>query len=45
MSEENGVVLLDMIVCYPCSLEARNLALSTQKIDLPRRGTAQVLYH
>jgi len=45
MSEQDGVVLLDMIVCYQCSLEARELALSTQKIDLPRRGVSQVVYH
>jgi hypothetical protein len=45
ISQENGVVLLDMIVCYQCSLEARDLALSTQKIELPRLGIAQVLYH
>jgi len=44
-SEEDGVVLLDMIVWYHCSLEARELALSTQKIDLPRRGVSQVVYH
>lgn len=44
-SEENGVVLLDMIVCYQCSLEARRLELPTQKIDLTGEGAAQVLFH
>jgi hypothetical protein len=34
-SEEDGVVLLDMIVCYQCSQEARDLELWTRKIDLP----------
>lgn len=44
-SEENGELLLDMIVCYQCSLEARELELSTQKIDLPSDGVGQVVFH
>lgn len=44
-SEEGGVLFLDMIVCYHCSLEARALELSTQKIDPPDAGQAQVQYH
>lgn len=32
-SEEEGVVLLNMIVCRPCCLEARKLKLKTAEID------------
>ena len=34
-SEENGVVLLDIIVCFQCAMEARGLELSTQRIEAP----------
>ena len=44
LSEEDGVVLLDMIVCYQCSLEARGLELWTRKIDLLPERT-QVMFH
>jgi hypothetical protein len=30
-SEEDGVVLLDMIVCHSCSIEARTLGLQTKE--------------
>ena len=43
-SEEDGVILLDMIVCYACSQEARGLELWTQKIDLPVE-TGQPVFH
>ena len=33
MSEESGVTLLDMIVCYFCYLEARRLGLPSQQIN------------
>jgi hypothetical protein len=33
-SEEDGVVLLDMIVCYLCSIEARRLGLKTREHDI-----------
>jgi hypothetical protein len=39
MSEEEGVILLDMIVCDSCYLQAKNLGLETQEINLrDRRG-------
>ena len=43
ISEEAGVVLLDMIVCATCYLQATKLGLNTKKIDasdvfrIPRR--------
>jgi len=33
-SEEDGILLLDMIVCYSCSIEARRLGLATRKHDI-----------
>ena len=33
-SEEDGVVLLDMIVCHSCSIEARRLGLQTKEHDI-----------
>src|SRR6266550_4423468 len=33
-SEESGVVLLDIIVCQYCSVEARDLGLHTEKIGV-----------
>jgi hypothetical protein len=35
-SEEDGVVLLDMIVCHSCSIEARTLGLQTKEHDIRR---------
>ena len=43
-SQEDGITLLDMIVCYACSQEARGLELWTQKIDLPME-TGQSVFH
>ena len=43
-SEEEGVILLDMIVCYACSQEARGLELWTQKIDLPMESVQSVFH-
>jgi RNase P subunit RPR2 len=31
-SEDNGLSMLDMIVCYACRLEAQNLGLQTEEI-------------
>jgi len=33
-SEEDGILLLDMIVCHSCSIEARRLGLDTRKHDI-----------
>ena len=33
-SEEDGILLLDMIVCHSCSIEARRLGLETRKHDI-----------
>jgi len=44
-SEENGVVLLDIIVCFRCAMEARGLELATRKIDLPSEEMRQALCH
>ncbi|MGH7824205.1 MAG: hypothetical protein ACREQ7_03390 [Candidatus Binatia bacterium] len=35
VSEEAGVILLDMIVCHSCYLQAKNLGLHTEAIKLP----------
>lgn len=32
VSEEAGVILLDMIVCHACFVQARNLGLKTEEI-------------
>jgi hypothetical protein len=32
VSEEAGVILLDMIVCHACFIQARNLGLQTEEI-------------
>jgi RNase P subunit RPR2 len=33
-SEEDGIILLDMIVCHSCSIEARRLGLETREYDI-----------
>jgi RNase P subunit RPR2 len=35
MSEESGVILLDMIVCQSCYEQARDLGLHAEEISLP----------
>jgi len=35
LSEENGVILLNIIVCFQCAMKARGLELSTQKLETP----------
>ena len=42
-SVENGMVMLDMIVCHGCALLARRLELPTRKIDLSVSNQAQVV--
>ena len=37
MSEEEGVVMLDMTVCEACSVEARKLDLKTEEQDPSNR--------
>jgi uncharacterized protein YbaR (Trm112 family) len=34
MSEEDGVLLLDMIVCPHCAAEARSLQLHTEELNI-----------
>lgn len=34
MSEEDGVRLLDMVVCHSCYLEARRIGLDTAELGL-----------
>jgi hypothetical protein len=34
MSEEDGVRLLDMVVCHACYLEARRIGLDTAELGL-----------
>jgi hypothetical protein len=36
-SEENGITLLDMIVCSLCYMEAKRLRLHTEEINLPSK--------
>jgi hypothetical protein len=31
-TEDNGVIVLDMVVCYACKLEAQKLGLNTERI-------------
>jgi hypothetical protein len=38
-SEESGVVLLHLIVCQACSLEARKLGLHTEAIGADLSGS------
>jgi hypothetical protein len=33
-SEEDGIPLLNMVVCYLCSMEAKRLRLHTEKINV-----------
>jgi RNase P subunit RPR2 len=39
-SVENGVILLDMIVCASCALEAKSLELATEEIMAPQSRPA-----
>jgi hypothetical protein len=40
-SEESGVVLLDIIVCQHCHVEARDLGLHTEEIGVPNSSRAR----
>jgi hypothetical protein len=31
-TEDNGVIVLDMVVCYACKLEAQKLGLTTERV-------------
>jgi hypothetical protein len=42
-SVDNGMIMLDMIVCHDCALLARRLELPTQKIASPPGKVAQVV--
>ncbi|HWO43763.1 MAG TPA: hypothetical protein VNO43_18385 [Candidatus Eisenbacteria bacterium] len=44
VSEENGVVLLDMIVCYACYLQAKELGLRTEAIKVPTSRRLRAVY-
>lgn len=35
-SEEDGVILLDMVVCDSCGIQARRLGLKTEEFDCSR---------
>jgi hypothetical protein len=37
-SEERGVTLLDMIVCYDCHVEARDLGLQVEELRIRAVG-------
>jgi RNase P subunit RPR2 len=34
-TQDHGLVLLDMVVCYACNLEAKNLGLETDELQAP----------
>jgi hypothetical protein len=38
-TEECGQILLDMVVCYACNLEAQKLGLKTEEIKKSARST------
>ena len=42
ISDEFGLVRLDIIVCYECSLDARRLGLRADKLVVPNTVTASV---
>ena len=33
-SEHEGIILLDLIVCVPCSMEAKKLGLHTEQVNI-----------
>jgi hypothetical protein len=39
-SEEEGITLLDMVVCSLCYMEAKRLRLHTEEIDLRSKETS-----
>ena len=34
-TQDHGLILLDMVVCYACNLEAQNLGLETDELHAP----------
>ena len=40
-SEESGIVLLDLIVCHGCYVQARELGLRTEEIGVRYRSPAE----
>ena len=34
-TQDHGLILLDMVVCYACNLEAQNLGLETDDLNAP----------
>ena len=34
-TQDHGLILLDMVVCYACNLEAQNLGLETDELNAP----------
>jgi hypothetical protein len=34
-TQDHGLILLDMVVCYACNLEAKNLGLDTDELHAP----------
>jgi hypothetical protein len=42
LSEEDGVLLLDMVVCSHCAAEAKNLQLHTEELNV---GGAEAIMH
>ena len=38
-TQEHGLILLDMIVCYACHLEAKNLGLETDELQATDTGS------
>ena len=34
-TQDHGLVLLDMVVCYACNLEAQNLGIETDELQAP----------
>jgi 1-acyl-sn-glycerol-3-phosphate acyltransferase len=41
-SEESGIVLLDLIVCHGCYVQARELGLRTEEIGVRYRSPAEI---
>jgi RNase P subunit RPR2 len=41
-SEDNGLSMLDKIVCYACHLEAQNLGLQTEELEHRQKRVRRV---
>jgi hypothetical protein len=42
ITEEAGIILLNMIVCAPCAEQAKNLGLKAAKIRLPKSARNKI---